>query len=125
LVEENLSQVNILGGISQKLKTLNLPIPSGSFTFERLEIPFRIEYDNIYSDKILLTGPLSKLEASGQLNLISNEVDIAAKLQLVGNLKIPLLSQVINFADPLSKITKIKISGDWKNPEIELVNPFK
>ena len=126
LVEKSLSQVNILGEISKKLNTINLPIPSGSFTFERLEVPFRIEYDSIYSDKILLTGPLSKLEASGQLNLISNEVDITAKLKLVGNLKIPLLSQVINFADPLSKFTKIKITGNWKNPKIGLVvNPFK
>jgi len=125
LVEKSLSQVNLLGEISKKLSTIKLPIPSGSFSFERLEIPFRIEYDNIFSDNILLTGPLSKLEASGKLNLVSNEVDLTAKLKLAGNLKIPILSKVINLADPLSKITKIKISGDWKNPEIELVNPFK
>ena len=126
LVEKSLSRVNIFGEISKKLNTLKLPIPSGSFSFERLEIPFRIEYDNIHSDNILLTGPLSKLEASGKLNLVSNEVDLTAKLKLAGNLKIPLISQVINFADPLSKITEIKISGNWKDPKTELIiNPFK
>ena len=126
LVEKSLSRVNIFGEISKKLNTFKLPIPSGSFSFERLEIPFRIEYDNIFSDNILLTGPLSKLEASGKLNLVSNEVDLRAKLQLAGNLKIPLLSQVINLADPLSKITEIKISGNWKDPKTELrINPFK
>jgi hypothetical protein len=126
LIDESLKKINLLGKISEKLGTSKLPIPSGSFSFEKLEIPFRIEYDKIYSDNILLTGPVSKLEASGQLNLISNEIDITAKLKLVGNLKIPLISQVINLADPLSKITEIKISGNWKNPKTELiVNPFK
>lgn len=126
LMDESLKQVNLLGKISEKLGTSKLPIPSGSFSFEKLEIPFRIEYDKIYSDNILLTGPLSKLEGSGQLNLISNEIDISAKLKLAGNLRIPLISQVINLADPVSKITEIKISGNWKNPKTELkVNPFK
>lgn len=126
LVEESLSQVNLLGKISQRLNMSKLPIPSGSFSFERLEIPFRIEYEKIFSDNILLTGPVSKLEASGQMNLISNEIDITAKLKLVGNLKIPLISTVINLADPLSKIAEIRISGDFENPKTEfIVNPFK
>ena len=60
------------------------------------------------------------------MNLISNEIDITAKLKLVGNLKIPLISTVINLADPLSKIAEIRISGDVKNPKTEfIVNPFK
>lgn len=126
LVEESLSQVNLLGEISQRLNMSKLPIPSGSFSFERLEIPFRIEYEKILSDNILLTGPISKLEASGQMNLISNKIDITAKLKLVGNLNIPLISTVINLADPLSKIAEIRISGDVKNPKTEfIVNPFK
>ena len=126
LVEESLSQVNLLGKISERLNMSKLPIPSGSFSFERLEIPFRIEYEKIFSDNILLTGPISKLEASGQMNLISNEIDITAKLKLVGNLKIPFISTVINLADPLSKIAEIRISGNVKNPKTEfIVNPFK
>ena len=103
-----------------------MPIPSGSFSFEKLDIPFQIENEQIYSDHILLTGPLSSLQAKGSLNLISEELDLIAKLKLAGNLKIPLIGGIINLADPLSKITEIKISGNWRDPETQLiVNPFK
>jgi len=126
LHEKGLSQVNVLGGISKTLNASKLPIPSGSFSFEKLDIPFQIENEQIYSDHILLTGPLSSLQAKGSLNLISEELDLTAKLKLAGNLKIPLIGGIINLADPLSKITEIKITGNWRDPETQLiVNPFK
>ena len=83
-----------------------------------------MESDQVYSDNILLTGPLSKLEAAGRLNLVSGEIDVTSKLKLIGNLKIPIVSNIINLADPLPKITEIRISGNWKNPTSEFVNPL-
>ena len=124
LIEKGLQKVNLLGGISERLDAIKLPLPSGSFSFETLEIPFRVESDQVYSDNILLTGPLSKLEAAGRLNLVSGEIDVTSKLKLIGNLKIPIVSNIINLADPLPKITEIRISGNWKNPTSEFVNPL-
>jgi hypothetical protein len=124
LVEKNLQKVNLLGEISERLDAIKLPIPSGSFSFEMLEIPFSLEYDQIYSDKILLTGPLSRLEADGRLNLVSGEIDVTSRLKLIGNLKIPILKKIINAVDPLSKITKIRIYGDWKDPKTHFVTPL-
>lgn len=126
LAEKSLSKVNLLGTISRKLDSIKLPIPSGTFSFEKLDVPFRLEYEQIHSDGILLTGPLSKLEASGRLNLLSGEIDLTSRLKLVGNLGIPILSNIIDLADPLSKITEIKIFGNWKKPETQInLNPFK
>jgi len=124
LIEESLQKVNLLGVISERLDAIKLPIPSGSFSFEMLEIPFRLENDQIYSDKIVLSGPLSRLEATGRLNLVSDEIDITSRLKLIGNLKIPILKNILNLADPLPKITEIRISGDWKKPKIEFVTPL-
>jgi hypothetical protein len=124
LIEKGLQKVNLLGGLSERLDAIKLPIPSGSFSFETLEIPFRVENDQVYSDNILLTGPLSKLEAAGRLNLVSGEIDITSKLKLIGNLKIPIVKNIINLADPLPKITEIRISGDWKKPKSEFVTPL-
>ena len=121
LIEESLQKVNLLGVISERLDAIKLPIPSGSFSFEMLEIPFRLENDQVHSDNIVLSGPLSRLEATGRLNLVSGEIDVTSKLKLIGNLKIPILKNILNLADPLPKI---RISGDWKNPETEFINPL-
>jgi Predicted membrane protein len=74
------------------------------------------------SDKILLTGPLAKLEFKGHLNLITREVDFTSSIKLIDNLKIPLLSHILDNAAriPLApKLGLITISGNWKDPEIE------
>ena len=49
LIEKGLQKVNLLGGISERLDAIKLPLPSGSFSFETLEIPFRLESDQVYS----------------------------------------------------------------------------
>ena len=64
-----------------------------------------------------LSGPLSVLLAKGELNWPTGIIDLIAELQIVGNLNIPLIKQIVNFADPLSKISKIKIIGPWENPD--------
>lgn len=125
VIEKSLQKVNLLGKISERLDAIKLPIPSGSFSFEMLEIPFRLENNLMQSDKILLTGPLSKLEASGSLNLASGEIDVTSRLKLIGNLKIPILKNILNLADPLSKITEIRIYGDWKNPKTEFLTSLE
>ena len=119
-----MQKVNLLGVISERLDAIKLPIPSGSFSFEMLEIPFRLENDQLHSDNIVLTGPLSRLEAAGHLNLASGDLDVTSRLKLIGNLKIPILRNIINLADPLPKITEIRISGDWKKPKVEFVTPL-
>ena len=109
--------VNFLGGIKSKLGKFNLPLPSDALYFDQLKVPYVLDHENIRFDNAKLSGPLSVLLAKGELNWPTGIIDLIAELQIVGNLNIPLIKQIVNFADPLSKISKIKIIGPWENPD--------
>lgn len=117
IYDVDIGSIHILGGIRNKLGAFNLPLPSDALNFNRLEAPFRLDHDRISFDRASLTGPLSKFEANGEVNWINQRVDLLAKFQVAGNLKIPLLKQIVNLADPLSKLSKLKIQGDWEDPD--------
>jgi len=116
LSEVEIGSINLLGGIRSKLGAFNLPLPSDALNFNRLEAPFYIDQQFIRFDQIRLTGPLSLIDANGEMDLAKKDVNLFAKLKLAGNLKIPLIKQIVNFADPLSKLSSIKISGPWSDP---------
>ena len=44
-------------------------------------------------------------------------MDLLARFQVAGNLNIPILKQIVNLADPLSKLSKLKIQGHWDDPD--------
>jgi len=117
IYDVDIGSIHILGGIRNKLGAFNLPLPSDVLNFNRLEAPFRLDHNRISFDRATLTGPLSKFEANGEVNWINQRVDLLAKFQVAGNLKIPLLKQIVNLADPLSKLSKLKIQGDWEDPD--------
>ncbi len=113
----DIGSIHLLGGIRDKLGAFNLPLPSDALNFNRLDIPFILEHDRIIFDQANLHGPLSKFEANGEINWVTEEVDLIADFKLAGNLGIPLLKQIVNLADPLSKLSKLKIQGNLENPD--------
>ena len=113
----DIGSIHILGGIRSKLGAFNLPLPSDAFNFNKLEIPFILEQDRLLFNNARLLGPLSRLDATGEVNWVNEAVDLLADFKLAGNLKIPLLKQIVNLADPLSKLSKLKIQGNWKDPD--------
>ena len=72
-------------------------------------------------DNLNLTGPLSKVQAEGSFNLSSGTIDLIAKLSLIGNIPLPIIRNLIQLVDPLSKIAEIKMTGDYQNPKWELL----
>ena len=128
LHDVDIGSIHLLGGIRSKLGAFNVPLPSDAFNFNKLEVPFLIEHERLIFDQASLLGPLSKLVANGEVDWISQEVDFLANFQLAGNLKIPVLKQIVNLADPLSKLSKLKIQGNWNNPDWSIylgANPLK
>ena len=109
--------IHLLGGIRTKLGAFNLPLPSDALSFNRLNAPFLLDHDRILFDKATLSGPLSTFDAKGEVNWIKSEVDLLADLKLAGNLNIPVLKQLVNLADPLSRLSTLKIRGNWEDPE--------
>ncbi len=116
LSDVEIGTMNILGGIRSKLGSFNFPLPSDALRFDRLEAPFLLENDIIRFDEAKLGGPVSLLLARGSFDLAEKEVDINAELKIAGNLNIPLIKQIVNFADPLSRFSAIRIIGPWENP---------
>jgi len=120
--------MHLLGGIRSKLGAFNLPLPSDALSFNRLNAPFLLDHDRILFDQATLSGPLSTFDAKGEVNWVNSDVDLLADLKLAGNLKIPVLKQLVNLADPLSRLSTLKIKGDWENPEWTIhlkTNPLK
>ena len=119
--EPKIGQINLFGKISESLSNLKIPLPSGAFSFNELYIPFELNNESINFDDLRLTGPLSKMTAEGQFNLSSGTIDLIARLSLVGNISVPIVKNLLQFADPLSKIAEIKITGNFQNPKWELL----
>ena len=119
--EPKIGQINLFGKISESLSNLKIPLPSGAFSFNELYIPFELNNESINFDDLRLTGPLSKITAEGQFNLSSGTMDLIARLSLVGNISVPIVKNLIQLADPLSKIAEIKITGNFQQPKWELL----
>lgn len=124
--DKNLSEVRLLGTISKGLLKLPIPFPTGTLKFNTLEGPFLLQNDQIKFDNLLLSGLISKITNKGSFNLISGQMDILSRIQLIGNLAIPLISKIVNITDPLSRFAEVKVTGTWSNPKWELLlNPKK
>ena len=128
LYKVEIGTMHILGGIRSKLGAFNLPLPSDALSFNQLNAPFLLDHDRILFDQATLSGPLSTFEAKGEVNWVEAEVNLIADLKLAGNLKIPVLKQLVNLADPLSRLSTLKIKGNWENPDWTIhlkANPLK
>jgi hypothetical protein len=126
IFDKNLSEVRLLGTISKGLLKLPIPFPTGTLKFNTLEGPFLLQNDQIKFDNLLLSGLISKITNKGSFNLISGQMDILSRIQLIGNLTIPLISKIVNITDPLSRFAEVKVTGTWSDPKWELLlNPKK
>ena len=124
--DKNLKEIHFFGILSEKLSLLPIPLPLGSLNFNTLEGIFRLDKKILHTDNLELTGIFSKLSNKGSVNLESGIVDISSKLHLIGNIPIPIIKQIVNFADPLSRIAEIKLTGHWYTPDWKIqINPVK
>ena len=124
--DKALSQINLLGFISDGLSRLPLPFPSGTLKFNTLKGLFEFENGKLTFDNLVLSGHLSRVESKGSLDLQSGELDILSKIHIVGNFPFPILSQIANLTDPLSILPAVEITGHWTNPNWKIsLNPLK
>lgn len=114
--DKELSKLQLLGFLSQGLSDLPIPLPSGTLNFNKLEGLFELNHDELMFDHIVLSGLISKIENRGSFNFINGELDITSKIQLLGNLPIPILKQFAQLTDPLSTFIEINTTGPWSEP---------
>ena len=126
LQDKQLSKVQLLGFISKGLSELPLPFPNGTLNFNKLEGLFELENGKILFDQLTLSGLLSKIVSKGHFDLKTGELDILSKIQIIGNIPIPIINQLAKLTDPLSMFAEIKITGNWQDPKWKLsINPLK
>ena len=126
LQDKQLSKVQLLGFISKGLSELPLPFPNGTLNFNKLEGLFELDNGKILFDQLTLSGLLSKIVSKGHFDLMTGELDILSKIQIIGNIPIPIIKQLAKLTDPLSIFAEIKISGNWQNPKWKLsIKPLK
>ncbi len=119
--DKQLGKIRLLGFISKGLSELPLPFPNGTLSFNKLEGLFELENGKVLFDQFTLSGLFSKIVSKGYFDLKSGELDILSKVQLVGNIPIPIFSQIAKITDPLSMFAEIKITGNWRNPKWKLL----
>ena len=126
LQDKQLSKVQLLGFISKGLSELPLPFPNGTLNFNKLEGLFELENGKILFDQLTLSGLLSKIVSKGHFDLKTGELDILSKIQIIGNIPIPIINQLAKLTDPFSMFAEIKITGNWQDPKWKLsINPLK
>ena len=124
LKETKIGQISILGKISEGLKSFKIPIPSDGFVFNELLLPFELNNETINFDSLSIKGPLSKVNAHGNINLSSGTLDLIAKFSPIGNIPLPVIGNIIELTDPFTKLGVIEITGDYKNPKWKFL-PFQ
>ena len=119
--EKKISQINILGGISNEISKLPIPFPDGALSFNQLIVPFELINESVVFDNLEIKGPISKITAKGSVNLATQNLDVFANVHLAGNLPIPLIGTLIEYADPLSNLTEIQITGPVYDPKWKIL----
>jgi len=117
----DVGRIDFLGGLSKNLKTFNLPMPSDALRFNALEAPFQIDQGNLTFDNFELKGPLSKIVGKGTFDLTNSTVDLNADIKLLGNIQVPIVRQVLSFADPFSRLSEIYVHGPIEKPSWEIL----
>ncbi len=117
----DVGQIDFLGGLRKNLGKFNLPMPSDALRFTTLEAPFQIDQGNLTFDNFELKGSLSKIAGNGTFDLTNNTVNLNADLKLLGNIQVPIVRQVLNFADPFSRLSEIHVHGPIIKPSWEIL----
>ena len=84
LQDPSLAKVNILGLLFKELK--NLPLPLISYRFDRMESDFKLQEELMVfgPEPLKILGPTSKVDATGNLNIKTRELNFKVRLLPLG-----------------------------------------
>ncbi|MFP6887390.1 MAG: hypothetical protein VB997_07490, partial [Opitutales bacterium] len=127
LVEDSsLGNVRLFGSLTDFLGKSSLPLPTGSLRFTRMDAPFTLAGERATFGKLSLSGFTSLLVANGEIDLSKGLLDFEARMHLLGNISVPILSKLAQLVDPLSAIGNVKINGTFEKPDWKIqIRPGK
>ncbi len=112
LLTPNLANVRLLGILSRISEELPLPITLGSFQFERVKTSFLLNRGLIEIPDLTLHSPSSRLLASGAYEMENQSIDFNAQMQLMREVKFPILAQIGMLLNPVGKVFEFHVWGE-------------
>ena len=116
----NLANVRLLGIFSLISEQFPLPITLGSFKFDRVSTSFLLNRGLIEFPNLTLHSPSSRLLASGSYDLPKETIDFDARMELLGEVKFPILAQLSALLRPVGKVFEFKVWGELDDPQWRL-----
>lgn len=112
LLTPNLANVRLFGIFSRIYEELSLPLSFGSFQFERVSSSFLLNKGLVEMPNMTLHSPSSRLLASGSYSMENETIDFDARMQLLGEVNFPILSQIGFLLSPLGKAFEFRLWGE-------------
>ncbi len=107
----NLANVRLLGILSRISEELPLPLTLGSFEFRRATAEVLLNRGLIEFTDLHLYSPTSRVVASGSYKMKEEEIDFDAKMELMGEVKFPILAQIGMLLNPVGEVFEFRVYG--------------
>lgn len=112
----NLANLRLLGILSRISEELPLPVTLGSFQFERASTSFLLNRGLVEFPDMTLFSPSSHVLAEGEYQMSEQTIDFNARMQLLGQVKFPILSQIGSLLfSPVGKVFEFRIWGPMED----------
>jgi len=94
------------------------PFKIGSFEIREAVCPFTLNQGTLRIESARLSGPTSRVLASGMYDLITDKINL--QLQFFPFAEVPVLSTAFYPLRPFSKVFEVKVSGTLSQPQWNL-----
>lgn len=120
LREGEIASVRLLGILSRILDLT--PIRVTTVNLDEIESRFTIREGMVQLDPLLLRGPVSGIEANGTYHLPSGQMDVLARVILLSETGIPLITPIFRgITRPFGHIMEVRLTGSPDQPDWRLM----
>ncbi len=114
-----IQRVHLFGGISKLLD--NSALNLGSFSLKQATSSVRLAEMKLHFDDMRMTGPTSRVDAKGSIDLATQGLDFRLKAYPLRETKTPIVSQLGMIISPIAHLFEVNARGTFDDPEWKLV----
>ncbi|MBC2596317.1 hypothetical protein H5P28_18780 [Ruficoccus amylovorans] len=109
-----LGQIHLFGGFSRAIQAVGLNL--GTVDFTKGQAPFVVGKGYAHFSKVEISGPTARIDANGNINLDTNELDFFLSLYPLGGIDVPVISQIFSAINPLTDVVEAQLQGTFSKP---------
>ncbi|QYY36803.1 AsmA-like C-terminal region-containing protein [Ruficoccus sp. ZRK36] len=110
-----LGQFHIFGGLSRAIQAIGLNL--GTVDFTKGTAPFVLGKGYAHFPGLTISGPTARIDANGNFNLDTGELDFYLSLYPLGGVDIPLISTIFSAINPLTDVVEAQLTGTASEPK--------